>query len=110
MAELRLDKLLWFLRLAPSRTLAQRRVLEGHIRINGRRIDKPGAPVRPGNVLTLPLAAHVAVIEILALPARRGPAAEAQACYRVLDAGGVNVLAHETGAIRQPDNEGPTPP
>jgi NAD-dependent dihydropyrimidine dehydrogenase PreA subunit len=33
------------------------------------------------------------VIELLALPARRGPAAEAQSCYRVLDGGGQSALA-----------------
>ena len=33
------------------------------------------------------------VIELLALPARRGPAKEAQACYRPLDAGGAKRIA-----------------
>ncbi|MGN6500090.1 MAG: RNA-binding S4 domain-containing protein, partial [Tsuneonella sp.] len=49
--------------------------------------------VREGDVLTVPLHAGVRVIEVLALPARRGPATEAQACYRVLDGGGESAIA-----------------
>lgn len=82
---LRLDKLLWFLRLVKSRTLAQQLVAEGHMRRNGVRVSRNHEPVSAGDVLTLPLAGKVKVIEVLALPTRRGPASEAQACYRVLD-------------------------
>ncbi|PLK27197.1 RNA-binding S4 domain-containing protein [Novosphingobium sp. TH158] len=82
---MRIDKLLWFLRLSPSRSLAQQWVLEGHIRVNGRRIDKPSAAIAVGNVMTLPMRSGVRVIEICDMPRRRGPATEAQACYRVLD-------------------------
>lgn len=82
---MRIDKLLWFLRLAKTRTVAQDLAEEGHMRINGRRIDRAHQKVSPGDVLTLPLRSGVQVIEIVTLPARRGPAPEAQACYRVLD-------------------------
>lgn len=82
---MRIDRLLWFLRLARSRTLAQRLVEGGHIRRNGQRVERLAQPVAPGDVLTLPLGGGVRVIELLALPTRRGPAPEAQACYRVLD-------------------------
>jgi ribosome-associated heat shock protein Hsp15 len=44
-------------------------------------------------VLTLPLRRDVLVIELLALPVRRGPASEARACYRPLDAGGAKRIA-----------------
>lgn len=81
---LRLDKLLWYLRFAGSRALAQTWVQAGHIRINGQRVVKPAQAVAVGDVLTLPLRTHVLVIEILSLPARRGPAAEARTCYRDL--------------------------
>jgi ribosome-associated heat shock protein Hsp15 len=83
----RIDRLLWFLRLAASRSFAQQWAQAGHIRLNGRRVVKSSAAIAAGDVLTLPMRGHVRVIEILALPARRGPAAEAQACYRVLDDG-----------------------
>lgn len=82
---LRIDKLLWFLRLAKTRTLARDWAEAGHIRLNGRRVDRAHQPVGAGDVLVVPVGAQVRVIEILALPVRRGPAPEAQACYRVLD-------------------------
>lgn len=84
---LRIDVLLWHLRLAPSRSVAQARCLAGHMRINGRRVEKPSTPVRSGDVLTLPDPRHVdrdtLVITVTALPHRRGPASEAQALYVV---------------------------
>ncbi|MFN4136153.1 MULTISPECIES: RNA-binding S4 domain-containing protein [Novosphingobium] len=82
---MRIDKFLWFTRFAGSRGLAQDWVGAGHIRINGRRIERCSAGVKTGDVLVLPMRSRVTVIEVLAIPARRGPALEAQACYRVLD-------------------------
>jgi ribosome-associated heat shock protein Hsp15 len=40
--------------------------------------------VGAGDVLTFPQARRVRVVRILALPPRRGPAPEAQACYEDL--------------------------
>lgn len=82
---MRIDKLLWFLRFAKTRPNAQAMAEDGHIRLNGRRIDRAHQKVGVGDVLVLPLAAGVRVIELLVIPARRGPAPEAQTCYRVLD-------------------------
>ena len=82
---MRIDKLLWFLRLARSRPLAQAMAADGHIRLNGRRVDRAHQKVAVGDVLTVPLANSVRVIELLALPVQRGPAPQAQSCYRVLD-------------------------
>lgn len=78
---LRLDKLLWHLRFAKSRSVAHAMVERGHIRINGRRVEKASAAVRIGDVLTLPFGEDVRVIRLLALPPRRGPVSEALACY-----------------------------
>jgi ribosome-associated heat shock protein Hsp15 len=75
-AVLRIDKLLFFLRIAKSRTLAQGWAEAGHIRINGRRIEKGSAMVSMGDVLA---------IRLLAIPVRRGPAVEAQLCYQLLE-------------------------
>jgi len=80
--ELRIDRLLWMLRLTKSRAAAQRLVAEGHIRLDGRRVTRPACCVHAGQILTLPLAPAVRVIEILGLPARRGPAEEARRHYR----------------------------
>jgi ribosome-associated heat shock protein Hsp15 len=85
MTSLRIDRLLWFLRLAPSRSAAQKLVETGHIRVGGQRVSKAAHMVRVGEVLTLPLHSGVRVLEIITIPARRGPAAEATACYRARD-------------------------
>ena len=82
---MRIDKLLCFLRFAKTRAIAQRWIGEGHMRLNGQRVDRVSAAVNAGDVLTLPLHGGVRVIEIVTLPTRRGPATEAQSCYRVLD-------------------------
>lgn len=78
---LRIDRLLFFLRLAKSRALAQHWAEAGHIRINGRRIEKGSAPVHLGDVITLPKGAEVLVVELVFMPVRRGPASEAEAYY-----------------------------
>ena len=81
---LRLDKWLWMTRFCKTRAIAQTLAAKGRIRINGRRVDKPHALVRVDDVITLPLPAAVKVVKVLVLPARRGPAAEAQASYAVI--------------------------
>lgn len=78
---MRIDKFLYFVRLLKSRSLAQRLVEEGHLRIDGKPTDRAHAEVRAGSVLTFILDERVRVVRIEALPARRGPADEAQACY-----------------------------
>jgi len=80
----RIDRFLHCIRLAKSRTLAQSLVEEGHIRIDGKRALKPGALVRVGSVVALPLRGEVRVLRVLALPVRRGPASEARNCYEEL--------------------------
>ena len=41
----RLDKWLWFARVAKTRSLAARLIAEGHVRLNARRIETPAKPV-----------------------------------------------------------------
>jgi len=77
----RIDRFLYFVRLVKSRTLAQAVVEQGHIRIDGKRIEKPSEEVRVDSTVALPLHGQVRVLRVLALPTRRGPAAEARACY-----------------------------
>ena len=90
---MRIDKLMWFLRLSKSRAAARELVTAGHIRINRQRTSRAAQAVKPGDILVVPLGNGVQVIELLALPVRRGPPAEAQGCYRALDAGAANPIA-----------------
>lgn len=85
---MRIDRFLWFVRLAKSRNWAQDLAEGGHLRIDGRRIDRAHAPVRTGNIIAF--VGHdrrVRVIRVEALPVRRGPPAEAQSCYQELITG-----------------------
>jgi ribosome-associated heat shock protein Hsp15 len=59
--------------------------MQGHIRLNGRRVDRAHQNVAAGDVLVVPTGRGVRVLQLLALPVRRGPASEAESCYRVLD-------------------------
>jgi ribosome-associated heat shock protein Hsp15 len=82
---IRLDKLLWYLRFARSRSIAQAMVATGHIRLDGRRVTRASAAVHAGATLVLPIGERIEVIRLLSLPMRRGPAPEAQTCYVRLD-------------------------
>jgi len=78
---LRIDRFLFFIRLVKSRTLAQGVVDQGHVRIDGKRVEKSSEEVRAGSIVALPLHDEVRVLRVLSLPTRRGPAQEARACY-----------------------------
>jgi ribosome-associated heat shock protein Hsp15 len=80
----RLDKWLWFARVLKSRTLAARLVAEGHVRVNGVRVDAPAKAVIPGDVLTISLERAVKVFRIVSGGARRGPFEEARLLYEDL--------------------------
>jgi len=80
----RIDRFLFFIRLVKSRTLAQHMIEEGHVRIDGERVEKSSEEVRQGSIVALPLHGRVRVLRVLTLPARRGPADEARACYEEL--------------------------
>ena len=81
---MRIDRYLFFIRLAKSRTLAQAIIDEGHVRVDGRRVEKPSEEVRVGSIVGLPLHGRVRILKVLCLPQRRGPAAEARRCYEEL--------------------------
>lgn len=77
----RIDKWLWFARLAKSRSIAQKLVTGGKVRVNRDKIDASSRLVRPGDVLTIAFERQVRVIRILDPGTRRGPAPEAQRLY-----------------------------
>jgi ribosome-associated heat shock protein Hsp15 len=80
----RLDKWLYFARLAKSRTLAADLIAAGKVRINRARAGKPSQTLRAGEVVTIALHGRVLVLKVLAAGRRRGPAEEARALYEVL--------------------------
>jgi ribosome-associated heat shock protein Hsp15 len=78
--ELRIDRWLWFTRFYKTRTLAAAAVAGGHVRINGERA-RPGQRVRAGDRLDIVRDRLPYALRVVAVPARRGPAAEARAYY-----------------------------
>jgi len=78
---LRLDKFLWFARIVKTRSRAQALAEQGRMRLCGRVVNQAHAQVRVGDVLSFALRGRVRVIRVDAIPARRGPAAEARLLY-----------------------------
>ena len=81
---MRIDRFLFFIRLLKSRTLAPSVIDQGHVRIDGKRVEKSSDQVQVGSVIAMPLRGEVRVLRVLALPERRGPASEARLCYEEL--------------------------
>jgi ribosome-associated heat shock protein Hsp15 len=82
---IRLDRFLWFARLAKTRSAAQAIAEKGTLRLDGRRIERSAAPVRVGSIIVFPLLGKVKALRVEALPKRRGPPAEAAALYTPLE-------------------------
>ncbi|WP_423066407.1 RNA-binding S4 domain-containing protein [Devosia sp. CN2-171] len=80
----RLDKWLFFSRAVKSRTLAQKLIETGAIRVNSERTDRTDHKVGPGDVLTMTVHTRLLVWRILDAGERRGPATEAAALYEDL--------------------------
>ncbi len=76
----RIDRWLFAVRLAGSRTLASQAVGGGKVHVNGQRV-KPAHRVRVGDRVSLRRGALEFECEVRALPPRRGPAREASLCY-----------------------------
>jgi ribosome-associated heat shock protein Hsp15 len=94
---LRLDKFLWFARIVKTRSLAQSLAEAGRLRLGGRVVDRAHAPVRIGDVLSFAVHGRVRVLKIEALPARRGPPAEARALYTEIEAGAAPLTSQAGG-------------
>lgn len=77
---LRLDRWLWFTRFYKTRSAASAAVLGGHVRLNGERA-RTSAKVGIGDRIRLVRNQLLYDLAVENIPVRRGPAAEAQACY-----------------------------
>ncbi len=98
----RIDKWLWYARLAKTRTAAQALAVSGRVRINRERNQSASHPVRIGDVLTVALESGVRVLKVAALGERRGPAPEARLLYEDLS-------PPETTDARGKSRAGPRP-
>ncbi|MGJ8535213.1 MAG: RNA-binding S4 domain-containing protein [Alphaproteobacteria bacterium] len=83
-ARQRLDKWLWFTRTVKTRSLAQKLVKGGKVRVNNERVSAPSHTLKTDDVLTITLARQVKVLKFVDAGARRGPAVEAVTLYEDL--------------------------
>ena len=77
----RIDKWLFFARIAKSRTLAQTWVEAGHVAVNGEKARRPSAEVKPGDRLEVVAERRTFVLVVRAPGTRRGPYEEAKLLY-----------------------------
>jgi len=77
----RLDKWLWFARMVKSRTLAQKLIASGAVRVNSKRTTSADYRLEAGMVLTMTLNQRLRIVRITNIGTRRGPASEAQMLY-----------------------------
>lgn len=96
---LRIDRWLYHCRFFKTRSKASAAVTGGHVRLNGER-PAPGSRVRVGDRIVLVRDHLEYSLEVLAIPSRRGPAAEAQSCY-VEDEASIRQRQAKSEALRQ---------
>ena len=77
---LRIDRWLWNARFFRTRSVAQQAVEGGHVQVNGERV-RASRLVRVGDSLQITRDRERYTIDVLGIPARRGPATEARLCY-----------------------------
>lgn len=80
----RLDRWLWFARIVKSRTLAQKLIASGAVRVDSERVKDADHRIGPGAVLTFALHDRIRVLRVRDGGTRRGPASEAQTLYEDL--------------------------
>lgn len=80
----RIDKWLFFTRMAKSRSIAQGLVHSNHVRVNGELVSQASFQVKPGDKVDLKLERRDLVLVVKAGGVRRGPFEEARLLYEDL--------------------------
>lgn len=80
----RLDKWLFFTRLQKSRSIAQKAIESGDVRVNDARITQPSHALKAGDVVVVSLDRRDVTVRVLLAGARRGPYEEARLLYEDL--------------------------
>lgn len=114
----RLDKWLWFARVAKSRTLSATLVTEGKVRVNGAKVAKPAHTVKLGDTVTIVMRQRMRVLRVLGMAQRRGSAEVAAGLFEDLSpppppkadtpAGEAAAMAGLPDARREPGSGRPT--
>lgn len=112
-ARQRLDKWLFFSRLAKSRSLAQKAIEAGDVRLNGHPAKQSSQLVQAGDLISFASAHRDYQVKVLLPGSRRGPFEEARLLYEDLtpekseadDPGPVEQAVRERGAGRPTKRE-----
>ena len=111
----RLDKWLWFVRVAKTRTLSATLVSEGKVRINGVKVIKPAHTVKIGDTVAVVMRQKMRILKVAGIGVRRGSADVAALLFEDLSpapppkAGGLaGDEANVTGGQREPGSGRPT--
>lgn len=81
MESTRVDRWLWTVRLAKTRSEAAAACRGGHVRVNNRPA-KPATPVQPGDEVRARVHNVTRIVDVLRVIPRRTSASEAATCYR----------------------------
>ncbi len=80
----RIDKWLWHARVVKTRSLAQKLVTAGKVRVDRERVTSASHKLRCGNVLTITLERSIKILEVIDLIERRGSFEVASKTYNDL--------------------------
>ena len=83
---MRLDKWLWAARFFKTRSLAQKAVAAGRVKLDEERV-KPAHEVKPGSTVAVRIGEVEWQVVVRALSDKRGPAVDARKLYEETDAG-----------------------
>ena len=84
MSEQRIDNWLYRIRLTKTRSISQRIIKEGNVRINKCKIYKPAIKIKSGDIITINLNKQTLVVLVNGFTKRRLDYKNAQEHYKVL--------------------------
>ncbi len=80
----RIDKWLWHARIFKTRSIAQKQITTGKIRVDKEKISNCSRKIIASNVLTITLQRDIKIIEVIGFAKKRGPYSDAQLLYNDL--------------------------
>ena len=84
MSEQRIDNWLYRVRLTKTRSISQKIIKEGNVRINKCKIYKPSIKIKSGDIITINLNKQTLVVLVNGFTKRRLDYKSAQELYKVL--------------------------
>lgn len=100
----RLDKWLWHARITKTRTLAQKLIESGAVRVNGQRVLDSDRRVGAGDGLTIQIHTRLRVLRIAAIADRRGSAPVAATLYEDISPQGLSEKVAPTFPVKKPES------